>query len=192
MTRSGCTGEYDNGSDLKLVTKFYDKEFSLNFHTAFSFNKNLSLFFCCQDHPSFNICMYDLTKKGWDQKRSLSVSEQPLMLSLVANNSFLVSTFSSGFRLMSASGKVEKVLHLPRGIHNISVKPFSSSECLLSADESVAVTGLRKILYIWSTKTCELLQSFQAHLGRINKMVALTENGFNCVITSSVDKVMDK
>ena len=41
MTRSGGTGEYDNGSDLKLVTKFYDKEFSLNFHTAFSFNKNL-------------------------------------------------------------------------------------------------------------------------------------------------------
>ena len=30
--------------------------------------------------------------------RSLSVSEKPLMLSLAANNSFLVSTFSNGFR----------------------------------------------------------------------------------------------
>ena len=92
---------------------------------------------------------------------------------------------------MSASGKVEKVLQLPKGIHNISVKPFCSSECLLSADETVAVTGLRKILYIWSTKSCDLIHSFQAHLGRINKMVALTENnGSNCLVTSSVDKVI--
>ena len=90
---------------------------------------------------------------------------------------------------MSASGKVEKLLQLPKGIHNISAKPFTSSECLLSADESVAVTGLRKILYIWSTASCELIHSFQAHLGRINKMVALAENGSNCMVTSSVDKV---
>ena len=83
--------------------------------------------------------------------RSLSVSEKPLMLSLAANNSFLVSTFSNGFRsvmlklfnfsdiyisplfrLVSASAKVEKVLQLPKGIHNISAKPFTSSECPLS------------------------------------------------------------
>ena len=69
------------------------------------------------------------------------MSEQPLMLSLVSNNSFLVSTFSSGFRLMSASGKVEKVLSLPKGIHNICAKPYTSSACILSADESVAVSG---------------------------------------------------
>ena len=77
------------------------------------------------------------------------MSEKPLMLSLAANNSFLVSTFSNGFRsvmlklfnffyispllrLVSASAKVEKVLHLPKGIHNISAKPFTSSECPLS------------------------------------------------------------
>lgn len=93
---------------------------------------------------------------------------------------------------MSASGKVEKVLPLPKGIHNISAKPFTSSECLLSADETVAVTGLRRILYIWSTASCELIHSFQAHLGRINKMVALTENGSNCMVTSSVDKVSER
>ena len=79
----------------------------------------------------------------------MSVSEKPLMLSLAANNSFLVSTFSNGFRsvmlklfnffyispllrLVSASAKVEKVLQLPKGIHNISAKPFTSSECPLS------------------------------------------------------------
>ena len=79
------------------------------------------------------------------------MSEKPLMLSLAANNSFLVSTFSNGFRsvmsklfnfsdiyisplfrLVSASAKVERVLHLPKGIHNISAKPFTSSECPLS------------------------------------------------------------
>ena len=65
-----CEGE--GGSHLKLVTKFYDKEFTLKFHTAFCFNKNLSIFFGCQDHPSFNICMYDLTKKGWELLRNLS------------------------------------------------------------------------------------------------------------------------
>ena len=42
---------------------------------------------------------------------------------------------------MSASGKVEKVLSLPKGIHNICAKPYTSSACILSADESVAVSG---------------------------------------------------
>ena len=94
---------------LLLVTRFYDKEFKLKFHTAFCFNKNLSIFFACQDYPDYNICMFDLTKRGWDLKRNLKVMEQPLMLSLVSNNSFLVSSFNSGFRLMSSSGKIEKV-----------------------------------------------------------------------------------
>ena len=96
-------------NQLKLVTRFYDKEFSLKFHTAYCFNKTQSIFFACQDHPNYNICMFDLTKKGWDLKRNLKVLEQPLMLSLVSNNSFLISSFNSGFRLMSASGKIEKV-----------------------------------------------------------------------------------
>ena len=67
--RSGGSVDYDDGNNLKLVTKFYEREFSLNFHTAFTFNKNLSLFFCCQEYPSFTVCMYDLTKKGWDLLR---------------------------------------------------------------------------------------------------------------------------
>ena len=72
----------ENSSILKLVTKFYEKEFTLNFHTAFCFNKNLSIFIACQDQPNFKICMYDLTKKGWTMIRNLTVSEKPLMLSL--------------------------------------------------------------------------------------------------------------
>ena len=91
---------------------------------------------------------------------------------------------------MSASGKIEKVLYLPKGIHNICAKPYSSSDCLLSSDESVAITGLRRDLFIWSTRTCELIKTMQAHFGRINKMVPLTDNGHNCMITSSVDKVI--
>ena len=174
---------------LKLVTKFYEKEFSMEFHSAYCFNKNFSIFFACQGYPCFNICMYDLTKKGWDLKRNLTVTEQPLMLSLVSNNSFLVSTFNNGFRLMSASGKIEKVLLLPKGIHNICAKPYTSSECMLSSDESIAVTGLRKDIYVWSTQTCVLMKTIQAHFGRINKVIPLTDNGSNCFITSSVDKV---
>ena len=179
----------EKSSQLKLVTKFYEKEFILKFHTAFCFNKSLSVFFGCQNYPEYNICMYDLTKKGWNLKKNLKINEQPLMLSLISNNSFLVSTISNGFRLMSASGKIEKLLHLPKGIHNICVKPYTSSDCILSSDETIAVTGLRKDLYVWSIQTCQLLKSMQAHFGRINKMVGLMTNGSNCVITSSVDKV---
>ena len=34
------------------------------------------------------------------------------------------------------------------------------------------------------------IMMIQAHTGRINKMVALTDAGLNCVITSSVDKTI--
>ena len=178
-------------SHLKLVTKFYDKEFTLRFHSAFSFNKNLSLFFACQgqEEPAVKICMYDLTKKGWELKRSSTVPEPPLMLSLISNNSFLVSTFTAGFRLVSASGKIEKVLLLPRGTKNILLEAQRSSPCLLSRDESLAVTGLRRDLYIWSTGSCQLVKTLEAHTARILRLVPLNTAGLNCVITSSVDKV---
>ena len=176
-------------SRLKLVTKFYDKEFTLRFHSAFSFNENLSLFFACQDAPTVRICMYDLSKKGWEMVRSSSVPEHPLMLSLISNNSFLVSTFTTGFRLVSASGRIEKVLLLPRGTKNILLSAQKSSPCLLSSDESLAVTGLRRDLYIWATGSCQLVKTLQAHSGRILQLVPLNTAGLNCVITSSVDKV---
>ena len=83
---------------LKLITKFYDREFTLRFHSAFSFNESLSLFFACQESPAVKVCMYDLTKRGWELQRSSTVPEPPLMLSLISNNSFLVSTFTTGFR----------------------------------------------------------------------------------------------
>ena len=129
-------------SQLKLVTKFYEKEFILRFHSAFCFNKTMSVFFCCQDQPTFKICMYDLTKKGWDMKRSHTVPELPLMLSLVSSNTFLVNTFTTGFRLVSASGRVEKVLLLPKGSfhtfsshYNISNKEISNWELNCNFEE---------------------------------------------------------
>ena len=82
-----------------------------------------------------------------------------------------------------------KVLYLPKGIHNISPKPYTSSDCLLSLDEKLAVTGLRKTLYVWSTQTCLLVKTIEAHLARINKMIPFMDSGMNCIITSSVDKV---
>ena len=176
-------------TQLKLITKFYEKEFTLRFRSAFCFNKSQSIFFCCQEHPTLKICMYDLTKKGWDLKRSHTVPEVPLMLSLVSNNSFLVNTFTSGFRLVSASGAVEKVLLLPKGVKNILLSAQRSSSCLLSRDERLAVTGLRRHLYVWSTSSCRLVKTVEAHSARILDMAPLVSPTSNCVITSSVDKV---
>ena len=69
------------------------------------------------------------------------------------------------------------------------LSPQRSSACLLSRDERLAVTGLRRSLYVWSTNTCNLVRTVAAHSGRILDMAALTGPHSNCVITSSVDKV---
>ena len=52
------------------------------------------------------------------------------------------------------------------------------------------MTGLRRNLYIWSTQSCLLVKTVEAHTGRINKMIALMTGGLNCIITSSVDKTI--
>ena len=181
----------DSGNpQMKIITKFYGKEFSLKFHTAFCFNKTYTISFVCLDFPKYKISMFELNKKGWEVKRSLIVSDEPLMLSLEPNNSFLISTYATGFKLVSSSGRIEKTLKLPKGIKNIQIKSQKSSECVLSKDESLAISGLRRDLYIWSTKTCELLMEMQAHFGRIVQMMSLTSSGSNCIITSSIDKTI--
>ena len=81
------------------------------------------------------------------------------------------------------------MLLLPRGTKNILLAAQRSSPCLLSRDESLAVTGLRRDLYVWSTASCQLVKTLEAHTARILSLVPLNTAGLNCVITSSVDKV---
>ena len=56
-------------SNLKLLTKFYDKEFTLRFHSAFSFNKNLSLRVLC------NFCYKAGVKQAGIPNSLFSVSQ---------------------------------------------------------------------------------------------------------------------
>ncbi|TKR88811.1 hypothetical protein L596_012996 [Steinernema carpocapsae] len=84
-------------------------------------------------------------------------------------------------------GKVVR-LSLPVGIRNTPIRPMHTSATIaLARNESLFVVGLRKSLYIWEMDSQQLLQTVDAHFGRILNLAALHVGGQPILITSSID-----
>ena len=83
--------------EMKLLSEIRGKQHSLSFHTAYCLSPSCQLFFCCQvisvffpnsfpkDLPSYNICQYTLTRRGWELTKSVNQTEPVLMLSLICD-----------------------------------------------------------------------------------------------------------
>ncbi|KAK0413280.1 hypothetical protein QR680_006708 [Steinernema hermaphroditum] len=79
-------------------------------------------------------------------------------------------------------------LHLPVGVRNTPIRPMHTSATMaLARNESLFVVGLRKSLYIWQMDSQQLLQTVDAHFGRILNLFALSAAGQPILITSSID-----
>ena len=63
-----------------------------------------------------------------------------------------------------------------------------SSSLILSDKDKLAVSGIRKELYIWTMDTLQLVKVIDAHFQRIIDIQPLIHRSENCVITSSIDK----
>ncbi|CAB3255055.1 unnamed protein product [Arctia plantaginis] len=82
------------------------------------------------------------------------------------------------------------VLKLPHTIRNISTKMTFSNSFMISNNNTYAVAGVRKSLYVWSMETTKLIKILDAHFGRIVQLEPLTVGTWNNVITSSIDRTV--
>ncbi|CAK1595571.1 unnamed protein product [Parnassius mnemosyne] len=82
------------------------------------------------------------------------------------------------------------VLKLPHTIRNISTKLTLSNSFMISNNNTYAVAGVRKNLYVWSLETTQLIKVLDAHFGRIVQLEPLTVGAWNNVITSSIDRTV--
>ncbi|XP_004923513.1 NACHT and WD repeat domain-containing protein 2 [Bombyx mori] len=82
------------------------------------------------------------------------------------------------------------VLKLPHTIRNISTKMTLSNSFMISNNNTYAVAGVRKNLYVWSLETTTLIKVLDAHFGRIVQLEPLTVGAWNNVITSSIDRTV--
>ncbi|XP_052753046.1 NACHT and WD repeat domain-containing protein 2 [Galleria mellonella] len=82
------------------------------------------------------------------------------------------------------------VLKLPHTIRNISTKMTLSNSFMISNNNTYAVAGVRKNLYVWSLETTKLIKVLDAHFGRIVQLEPLTVGTWNNVITSSIDRTV--
>uniref|UniRef100_A0A1I8AA47 WD_REPEATS_REGION domain-containing protein n=2 Tax=Steinernema glaseri TaxID=37863 RepID=A0A1I8AA47_9BILA len=104
------------------------------------------------------------------------------------NHHWVVGVTVSVFVLYNREvGKVVR-LHLPVGVRNTPIRPMHTSATMaLARNESLFVVGLRKSLYIWEMDSQQLLQTVDAHFGRILNLAALNVSGHPTLITSSID-----
>ncbi|XP_063370018.1 NACHT and WD repeat domain-containing protein 2 [Cydia amplana] len=82
------------------------------------------------------------------------------------------------------------VLKLPHTIRNISTKMTLSNSFMISNNNTYAVAGVRKSLYVWSLETTQLIKVLDAHFGRIVQLEPLAVGSWNNVITSSIDRTV--
>ncbi|VDK17375.1 unnamed protein product [Anisakis simplex] len=102
---------------------------------------------------------------------------------------WLVAVFVEGFLLFETKLARKLVnLRLPTGVRNIPIRPMHTTTAItLASEDRIFVAGVRKYLYLWDMKTEQLLRSVDAHFGRTLNLCALTINGQNVLLSSSLD-----
>ena len=174
---------------------------ALDFHSVIVINNNQSHVWVCPSTDSNDIVMYEYTDQCWKVCKTYDTNPYPLLqLKLSTEEHFVIGTFMTGFLLWSTKvetgvlkdtfKKSATVLHLPNGIRNVTKKMNDSSNCVLSAGNKYAISGIRKELYIWDVKSGNLVKELDAHFARIIDIQPLTIGNWNTVITSSIDRTV--
>ena len=171
----------------------------IELHTAIVINRAQTKVWGCQSPDSNIVAMYELVQDKWQLSIQYEKFSKPfLQLKMSSDEHFVIGTFSHGFQLWKTSkfSKMEQdikkgiTLKLPYQVYNVSQGMNKSSNCVLSANNQYAVSGIRKELYIWDAKNGDLVKTLAAHVGRIIDVQPLSMGALNIIITSSIDRTV--
>ena len=169
----------------------------LKFHSAYALSEDMTKVWVCPIENSYTVAMFENKNGCWLKQMEYSDNNRPLVqLSVPVGEEYIIGTHVNGFLIWKKwDGKDTQqpkavTLSLPSGIRNIPIKMNKSNSCVLSARNTYAVAGIRKVLYIWSVKYGSLVKCLDAHFARIIDVQPLVCGTWNCVITSSYDKTV--
>ncbi|CAG0888380.1 unnamed protein product [Darwinula stevensoni] len=164
---------------------------TLHFHSAMAFSEDQRKVYVCKEGRD-GLTVYKRGLTAWDEESQLpSCGRVLLQLAILPPDLLnLIGTSMSGFHVWNLDRKEVRSVKLPEGVRNISIKALHSNSAVLSRDKEYLTAGVRKNLYVWSMKTCELLISLDAHFARIIDLTPLTVGVWNSVVTSSIDRTV--
>ena len=169
----------------------------LKFHSAYALSDDMNKVWVCPIENCHTVAMFEYKTGCWLKQMEYSDNSRPLVqLSVPRGEEYIIGTHVNGFLIWTKwNGRDEKpanavTLSLPSGIRNIPIKMNKSNSCVLSARNTYAIAGIRKVLYIWSVKYGSLVKCLDAHFARIIDVQPLVCGSWNCVITSSFDKTV--
>ena len=128
--------------------------YTLECHGGLVLNAKKNKVWTCPDTQSNNVAMFALKNKCWvKQKEYCDNSHALIQLALSGDEGYLIGTFTDGFQLWKATGADQGetlvTLKLPNNVRNVPIKMNKSNGCVLSAGNNYAVSGVRKVLYLF-------------------------------------------
>ncbi|XP_074658721.1 NACHT and WD repeat domain-containing protein 2-like [Tubulanus polymorphus] len=181
--------ETDDDMTLNTTAPSIMKPFEL--HSAIAVSKDGLMLYACIAISDNAVAAYRRTGNTWKYERTLpDNTDNVYCLTLSSDGRYVAATGMLGYRVWEMIDLFHctmTLMRLPPGIRNIPNKNPMSSLVAFSENNQYFIAGVRKVLYVWQTKTGELLRSLDAHFGRI---IALTSVpvGANIVVSSSIDK----
>ncbi|KAI5640011.1 NACHT and WD repeat domain-containing protein 2 [Phthorimaea operculella] len=170
---------------------------------AFTMNKHWTMVYTSDPERGYQVSIYQINEENlcWDKVEQLNhketdTAEAMLQLKRGKKDRMLLATTTYSFveekpPEPEIDWKLEGiVLKLPHTIRNISTKMTQSNSFMISNNNTYAVAGVRKNLYVWSLETTKLIKILDAHFGRIVQLEPLTVGAWNNVITSSIDRTV--
>ncbi|XP_013421183.1 NACHT and WD repeat domain-containing protein 2 [Lingula anatina] len=180
--------EDDNDMTFEVQNGTVD---SFEFHSAMAIAQDMSTIYCCIEISDNCVAVYKRDNGAWRYNRTLDENHDPVFaLTLCEEETYLVATIASGYKLWDLKTDKVKHLKLPSGIRNIPTKNQLTGVVNFTKHSYFVVAGVRKNLYVWDVKNGNLVKTLDAHFGRIIALQAVTSNNMNKVISSSIDKTI--
>lgn len=80
-------------------------------------------------------------------------------------------------------------LKLPPDVRNIPIRPMHTTSALTACvSDTLFVAGVRKHFYIFNASTGALVQTIEAHFGRILCLRSFNAGAQNVLVSSSIDR----
>jgi hypothetical protein len=179
-----------NESEMTLEVK-NTKVKAFDFHSCNVLNKKRDMMLCNIGISENALVVYRFQDSAWVLDTSFDNPDKILGLTLSPDESYIVATTFTGYKMWNIHKEHEKpnYLKLPTGIRNIPQKnQLTNSLVTFTKDNQYMVAGVRKNLYVWCTRTAQLYKILDAHFGRIIAIASITLNAYNIIVSSSMDK----
>lgn len=165
----------------------------LSFQGGIVFDHPRGIMYAGEGTATSKIQKYQIINGEWKTDRKY-ILEDPnstecvISLRILEYETYLIAVIGQGYYIWNLDTKTVTKVRLPQGVRNVPLKPLKvTSPVAFTLNYELFAAGVRKNIYIWNMANEQLVQTLDAHFGRILGLLPLDTAQQSSLLSSSLD-----